>query len=73
MRFLISLLLAFSLTGEARPMANNPEGQERCVAICMRCIDKGGEPEKCFENMFFKLCCFGNGGKANGCGCREAL
>jgi len=57
MKFLI-ILLAASLIGEPEHLATNPEGQERCEAICMRCIDKGGEPEKCFENMFFKLCCF---------------
>ena len=73
MRFLISLLLASSLTGEARPLANNPEGQERCEAICTRCIENGGEPEKCFDNMLFKLCCNWNGGRTNGCGCREGL
>lgn len=49
------------------------EGQERCEAICTRCLDKGNSPEECFADAIFNICCHGNGGKANGCGCREAL
>lgn len=49
------------------------DGQERCEAICLGCIDSGGEPEDCANNIFFRLCCHQNGGHTSGCGCREGL
>jgi hypothetical protein len=66
-----TIILASFFMGEGGTNYN-PEGQERCEQICLRCLDSGGNVE-CFDNILFKICCRGNGGKAKGCGCREAL
>ena len=65
--------LASSNIGERSGTFFSPDGQERCEAICTGCIEEGGSPEECFENVLFKICCHGNGGRTMGCGCREAL
>jgi len=57
----------------SNPVGYNVEGQERCEQMCFRCIDNGGDPDKCSGNLFFQICCRGNGGHTNGCGCREGL
>lgn len=74
MKFLLILLVSSSI-GEPQnhPVRYSVEGQEQCEAICMGCIDSGGEPEECAENIFFRACCFQNGGHSSGCGCREGL
>jgi hypothetical protein len=71
--FFTLIFLASSSMGEGQPPNfYNPEGQERCEQICLRCLDQGGGAE-CFSNVLFKICCHGNGGRVNGCGCREVL
>jgi hypothetical protein len=87
MKFLLVLLICSSSVGEQShsvpaKLAEAPteptvkfsvEGQEQCEQICLGCVGAGNEPEKCTENLFFRLCCHQNGGHTDGCGCREGL
>jgi hypothetical protein len=74
MKFLLILLMGSSLgEPQGHSVRFNVQGQEQCEAICLSCINNGGEPEECVENMIFRLCCYQNGGHTSGCGCREGL
>jgi hypothetical protein len=71
---LIGIVLIFSILDEDRdPVQYDFWGQERCEEICFSCIDRGGEPDTCASGFMFRFCCYKNGGKTSGCGCREGL